>query len=135
LGLLLLVLHAVSAAFPFQLRYHSYGGPQLRRQFEHSHHHHKLSQKLSQPTRLRQHSLHGRLPTKLNTLGYINANNNRRYLDDQIRRREGTEIFEGRKPEVIHYIEAPKIGINKPYSSLIDERTPKTSIVREVPQC
>ena len=64
-------------------------------------------------------------------MGYINANNNRRYLDDQIRRREGTEIFEGRKPEVIHYIEPPKIGLNKQYSSLIDERTPETSIVRE----
>ena len=48
------------------------------------------------------------------------------------RRREGTEIFDGRKPDVIHYIESPNILYKKEnYAYLIDERSPDTKIVRE----
>merc|ERR1712027_159756 len=74
-----------------------------------------------------------RLPTKLNNFEHFNANNRRQLrLHQQIRRREGTEIFEGRKPDVIHYIEPPQIVNKKQYSSLIDERTPAaTKIVSE----
>ena len=49
------------------------------------------------------------------------------------RRREGTEIFEGRKPDVIHYIAAPAIADKEKvdYGSLIDERTPAIDIVKD----
>ena len=49
------------------------------------------------------------------------------------RRREGTEIFEGRKPDVIHYISAPAIADKErvDYGSLIDERTPATDILKD----
>ena len=49
------------------------------------------------------------------------------------RRREGTEIFEGRKPDVIHYIVAPAIADKErvDYGSLIDERTPATDILKD----
>ena len=47
------------------------------------------------------------------------------------RRREGTEVFEGRKPDIIHYIEAPQLGKKVNYGTLIDERTPKIEIVKD----
>ena len=48
------------------------------------------------------------------------------------RRREGTEIFDGRKPDVIHYIQSPNIlSRNENYANLIDERNPGSSIVTD----
>ena len=48
------------------------------------------------------------------------------------RRREGTEIFEGRKPDVIHYIESPDfLAKTDDYGEAIDERSPVTRIVAE----
>ena len=56
---------------------------------------------------------------------------NRRH--QQIRRREGTEIFDGRKPDIMHYVEPPQLEQQRRnYAGLIDERTPSvTEIVRE----
>ena len=78
-----------------------------------------------------------RLPsrTRLNNFEHFSAKRqsysaNRRH--QQIRRREGTEIFEGRKPDIMHYVEAPQLGHRRDYAGLIDERTPSvTNIVRE----
>jgi len=69
----------------------------------------------------------------LNKFEHFKANQgfNTSKKHQQIRRREGTEIFEGRKPDIIHYIESPQLGSKVSYSGLIDERTPKTSIVKE----
>merc|ERR1711997_1431577 len=51
-------------------------------------------------------------------------------IHQQIRRTEGTEIFEGRKPDVIHYIESPVfLAKNDDYRNGIDERSPVTNIV------
>ena len=74
-----------------------------------------------------------RIPTRLNKFEHFKANQgfNTSKKHQQIRRREGTEIFEGRKPDIIHYIESPQLGTKVSYSGLIDERTPKTSIVKE----
>ena len=74
-----------------------------------------------------------RIPTRLNKFEHFKANQgyNTFKKHQQIRRREGTEIFDGRKPDIIHYIESPQLGSKLSYSSLIDERTPETSIVKE----
>ena len=95
----------------------------------------QVTQTISQPF---HPSYYLRLPsrTRLNNFEHFSANKqsysaNRRH--QQIRRREGTEIFDGRKPDIIHYVEAPQLGQQRRnYAGLIDERTPSvTKIVRE----
>merc|ERR1711953_603561 len=83
-----------------------------------------------------KNKLPSRLPsrTRLNNFEHFSAKKqsysaNRRH--QQIRRREGTEIFEGRKPDIMHYIEAPQLGQRRDFARLIDERTPVTQIVKE----
>ena len=69
---------------------------------------------------------------RLNRFEHFNAKRNRNYrLHQQIRRREGLEIFEGRKPDIMHIIEAPQLGPKPNYATLIDERTPKIEIVKD----
>jgi len=60
-------------------------------------------------------------------IAYLNAEQipgfEKFHLHEVIRAREGTEIFDGRKPDVIHYVNSPDVG-QPNLIEKIDVRTP-----------
>ena len=56
-------------------------------------------------------------------------------VNSQVKKQEGTEIFDGRKDHVnrlvMHYVEAPEIISTTDYGNVIHERTAKTDISAE----
>jgi len=60
-------------------------------------------------------------------IAYLNAEQipgfEKFHLHEVIRAREGTEIFDGRKPDVIHYVNSPDVG-QQNLIEKIDVRTP-----------
>jgi len=79
--------------------------------------------------RLKASALTGRKRNlaKLPKIAYVSAEKIPGYqkfqLHEVIRRREGTEIFDDHKPDVIHYVDAPDAKQDN-IAAKIDERTP-----------